>query len=83
MPIMQHGPSHLLVIIVSHGVILLLDRIHNKIPSGISPKYSRLLCRIFLLVIFPPMFDMGERLKDFKGDHFFVKKIVDKEIAFY
>jgi hypothetical protein len=71
---MQCGPSHVLVIIVSHRVIFLLDRIHKKIPSGLDPKYSRLLCGIFLPVSFPPMFDMGESLKECKGDIFSVGK---------
>jgi hypothetical protein len=42
----QHGPSHVLVIIVTNRVILFLDRIHKKIPSGLGPIYSRLLCEI-------------------------------------
>jgi hypothetical protein len=70
------------VIIVSHRVILLLDRIHKKFSSGINPNYSRLLCGIFLLVSFPPMFDMGESLKECKGDLFSAGKIVKKEITF-
>jgi hypothetical protein len=78
---MQHGPSHVLVIIVSHRVIFLLDRIHLKIPSGLGPKYFRLR-GIFLLVSFPPMFDTGKSLKKRKGDIFSVGKIVNKEITF-
>jgi hypothetical protein len=79
---MQCGPSHVLVIIVSHKVIFLLYDIHKRNPSGLIPIYSRLLCGIFLPVSFPPMFDMGESLKECKGDIFFVRKIVDKEITF-
>jgi hypothetical protein len=79
--LMQRGPSHVLVIIVSHRVILLLDRIHKQIPSGLGPKYLRLLCGIFLPVSFPPMFDMGESLKERKCDLFSVGKIVNKEIT--
>jgi hypothetical protein len=80
--LMQCGPSHVLVIIVSHRVILLLDRIHKNLPSGIGPKYYRLLCGIFLPVSFPPMFDMGESLKERKGDLFSVEKIVNRQITF-
>jgi hypothetical protein len=62
--LMQHGSSHVLVIIVTNTVILFLDRIHKKIPSGLGPIYSRLLYGNFLPVSFPPMFDMGEILKE-------------------
>jgi hypothetical protein len=68
MLLMQCGPSHVLVIIVSHRVIFLLDRIHKNVPSGLNPKYSRLFFGFFLPVSFPPMFDMGESLKECKGD---------------
>jgi hypothetical protein len=70
----QHGPSQVLFFIVSNRVILFLDRIHKTIPSGIDPIYSRLLCGTFLLVSFPPMFDMGESLKECEGDIFLIGK---------
>jgi hypothetical protein len=79
---MQCGPSHVLVIIVSHRVIFLFDRIHKNIPSGLSPKYSKILFTIFLPENFPPMFDMGESLKEYKGDLLSVEKIVNREITF-
>jgi hypothetical protein len=63
-------------------VILLIDLIHKKIPRGLGPKYSRLHCGSLLPIIFPPMFDMGESLKERKGDIFSVGKIVNKEITF-
>jgi hypothetical protein len=80
--LIQHGPSHVLVIIVSHGVILFLDNIHKKIKSGLGPKYSKLLDATFLPVSFPPIFDMGESLEERKGDIFSVRKIVNREITF-
>jgi hypothetical protein len=61
---------------------LFLDRIHKKIPSGLDPIYSRLLYGTFLPVSFPPMFDMGESLKEYEGDLFPVEKIVNREITF-
>jgi hypothetical protein len=78
----QCGPSHVLVLIVANRVILFLYRIHKKIPSGIGPIYSRLLCGTFLPVSFPSMFDMRESFKECEGDLFFVGKIVNKEITF-
>jgi hypothetical protein len=80
--LMQCGPSHVLVIIISHNVIFLLNRIHKNIPSGFSSKYSILLCGTFLLVSFPPMLDMGESLEERRGDLFSVGKIVKREITF-
>ena len=60
----QCGPSHVLVLIVANRVILFFYRIHKKIPGGIGPIYSRLLCGNFLPVSFPPMFDMRERFEE-------------------
>jgi hypothetical protein len=78
----QCGPSHILVLIVANRVILFLYLVHKKIPSGIDPIYSRLFCGTFLLVSFPPMFDMGESFKECEGDLFPVGKIVNREITF-
>jgi hypothetical protein len=64
-------------------VIFLLEHIHKKTPSGLDPKYSRFLFGIFLPISFPPMFDMGEILKERKGDIFSVRKIVNREITIY
>jgi hypothetical protein len=80
--LLQCGPSHVLVLIVSNRVILFLYRIHKKNPSGLDPIYSRLLYGTFLPVIFPPMFDMGEIFKECEGDLFSVEKIVNREITF-
>jgi hypothetical protein len=80
--LLQCGPSHVLVLIVANRVILFLYHIHKKIPNGIDPIYSRILCGNLLLVSFPPMFDMRERFKECEGDLFFVGKIVNREITF-
>jgi hypothetical protein len=70
----QCGLSHVLVFIVANRVILFLYRIHKKIPSGLGPIYSRLLCGTLLPVSFPPMFNMGERFKECEGELFPVRK---------
>jgi hypothetical protein len=54
----------------------------KKIPSGLGPIYSRLLCGTFLPVSFPPIFDMGESLKECEGDIFPIGEIMNKEITF-
>jgi hypothetical protein len=71
-----------LVFIFINKVLLFLDRIHKKNPSGLDPIYSIFLCGTFLLVSFPPMFDTGESLEECEGDLFPVEKIVNREIAF-
>jgi hypothetical protein len=76
------GPSHVPILIVSNMVILFLYHIHKKIPSGLSPIYSRLLYGNFLPVNFPPMFCMGGSLTDCEGDHFFVEENMNREITF-
>ena len=70
--LLQCGPSHVLISIVSNMVILFLDHIHKKIPSGIFRIYSKFLCGNFLPLSFPPMFDMEEIFKKCKGDLFIV-----------
>jgi hypothetical protein len=71
-----------LFLIVCNKLILFLYLIHKKIPSGIGPIYSILLCGTLLLVIFQPMFDMGERLKECEGDLFPIREILNREITF-
>jgi hypothetical protein len=71
-----------LVFIVINRVVLFLDNIHKKIPSGLGPIYSRFLCGTFLPISFPPMFDMGESLEECEGDLFPIGKIVNIEITF-
>jgi hypothetical protein len=78
----QCGPSHVLVLIVSNRVILFLYRIQKKIPSGLDPIYSRILCGTLLPVSFPQMFDMRESFKECEGDIFSIGKIVNREITF-
>ena len=78
----QCGPSHVLVFIVSNRVILFLERIHKKIPSGLGPIFSRLLCGTLLPISFPPMFHIGESLKECEDDHLDVGKIMNREITF-
>jgi hypothetical protein len=78
----QCVPSHVLVLIFSNRVILFLYRIHKKLPSGLDHIYSRLFCGNFLPVSFPPMFDMGESLKECKGDLFPIGEIMNREITF-
>jgi hypothetical protein len=78
----QCGPSHVLVFIVINKVVLFLDCIYKKIPSGLDPIYSIFLCGTLIPISFAPMFDMGESLEECKGDIFPVRKILNIEITF-
>jgi hypothetical protein len=71
-----------LAFIVANKVILFLDNIYERLPSGFDLDHSILLCGNFLTVSFPPMFDKGESLKECEGDLFLVEKIVHIEITF-
>jgi hypothetical protein len=77
------GPSHVLVVIVIDKLILILDCIYKRIPSGINPIYSKLLYGTSLPISFPPMFEMRESLKVCECDLFPIGKIVNREITFY
>jgi hypothetical protein len=61
--LLQCGPSHVLVTIVTNRVILFLDHIHKIIPSELGLIYSRLCCGNFLPVSLPPIFHMEKSLK--------------------
>jgi hypothetical protein len=76
----QCGPYCLLVAIVSNRVILFLNDIYKILPSGFGLKISILLYGIFLIVILPPNFDIGDNLMEKKGDIFPIRKTMDREI---
>ena len=79
--LMQRGPYHVLVVIVTNRVILFLEHIHKKIPSGLYPIYSILLCGTLIPESFPPIFDRGESLKELEGDLFPIREIMNREIT--
>ena len=78
----QCGPSHVLIIIASNKVILLLQSIHKKCPSGYGGKHTRFLHGCLLTVGFPPIFDMGNKFKDGKSYLLPIGKIIDPKITF-
>jgi hypothetical protein len=74
----QCGPSHILVIIASNRVVLFLNRISERIPSGGDRKYCIFVSvGPFLTTSFPPILDMGDNLKDHKGNILYIEKIMD------
>jgi hypothetical protein len=79
---LMQSPSHVLVIIVSNRVELLIDGINKDHPSGSYPKFHRLTVDMYLLVTFPPIFNMGEGFKEREADLFSVREILNKVIPF-
>jgi hypothetical protein len=77
-PLLKHcGPSSVLVIIVSNGVILFLDGIHKRVPRGIDPKYFRIISIFFLTVsLDPPKFYMGTSLRSAKVIYSLLEKLL-------
>jgi hypothetical protein len=63
-------------------IVLFFDHIHKIIPSGLDPIYSRFLCGTFLPVSFLPMFDMGERFEECKGDLFPAEIFLNRKLTF-
>jgi hypothetical protein len=63
-------------------VVLFLDSIPERIPSGGDHKYCKFLGGPFLIVIFPPILDMGDNLKERKGNILSIRKIMDRKIFF-
>jgi hypothetical protein len=51
-------------------VVFLLEGITKGCPSGVYPKYCRLIFIMSLLVTFPPIFDMGNGFEEQEGDIF-------------
>jgi hypothetical protein len=78
----QCGPSHVLVIIDFNKVVLFLNIIPERIPSGCDHKYCRFLSFPFLTVSLPPILDMGDILKECKGNLFSIKKNMNRKIPF-
>lgn len=73
----QCGPSHVLVFIVYDKVIFPLKSVHKRYPSEFGPKHFIFLCGGLFTVSLPPIFDMGDNLKEGKSDIFSIRKIID------
>ena len=79
--LVQCGPSHVLVIIISNMVVLLLKRINKTRSSGSWPKNCGLISDMLLTASLPPISDTGKGFMEREGDFFIVGKILDKEIT--
>jgi hypothetical protein len=80
--LLQCGPSRVMVIVASKMVVLFLNNIPEIIPSGCDHKYCRFLSGPFLIVSLQVILDMGDSLKERKGNIFSIEKIMDRKIPF-
>jgi hypothetical protein len=63
-------------------VVLFLNNIPERIPSGLDQKYCKFLSVLLLTVSLPPILYMGDNLKECKGNIFSIGKIMDQNIPF-
>ena len=77
----QCHPSGVLVIIVFDRVEFLFDGIDKRFPSGFYFEYLRFILCLPLAVPIPPIFDMGEGLKEREGDLFNVEFFLNREVT--
>ena len=73
----QRGPLDVFVLIAPHGVILFLDAVSERIPSGCGREHRGFPFVLFLTVGFPPIFDMGGGFEECKNNLFLVREIMD------
>ena len=78
----QNGPSCVLVVIVVDGIVLFLEGLQKRFPSGFEPKNIILVYGILLTISVPPISDMGHSLKECKDDLFRIGKVLDRKITF-
>jgi hypothetical protein len=63
-------------------VILFLNNIPKRTPSGYDSRHYGFLHGLLLIVCLPPILNMGDDLKEKKGDIFSIGKIMDTKIPF-
>jgi hypothetical protein len=80
--LLQHGPFYILVIVASNMVILFLNNIPETTPSGYDCKQCGFLRGLLITISISPILDMGENIKDKKGDLSLSRKITDRKIPF-
>ena len=78
----QRGPLDVFVLIAPHGIILFLDAVSKRIPSGCGREQRGFPFTLLLMVGFPPVFDMGGRFEECKNNLFSIREVMDREIPF-
>jgi hypothetical protein len=73
---------YVFVLIAPHGIILFLDGISERIPSGCGQEQKGFPLTLLLRVGFPPVLDMGGGFEECKNNPFSVEKFMNREISF-
>jgi hypothetical protein len=73
---------YVFVLIAAHGIILFLDGISERIPSGCVREQRGFPLSLLLRVGFPPFLDMGGGFEECENNPFSVEKFMKREISF-
>jgi hypothetical protein len=68
---------YVFVLIAPHGIILFLDGISERIPSGCSQEKRWFSLALLLRVGFPPVLDMGGSFEECKNNLFSIEKLMN------
>jgi hypothetical protein len=72
---------YVFVLIAPHGIILFLDGILERIPTGCIQEQRGFSLAFLLRVGFPPVLDMGGGFEECKNNIFLVGKVMNREIS--
>jgi hypothetical protein len=64
-------------LIAPHGIILFLDGVSKRIPSGCGREQRGFSLALLLRVGFPPVLDMGGGFEECKINLFSIKKLMN------
>jgi hypothetical protein len=78
----QRSPLYVFFLIAPHRIILFLDGVSERIPSGCDQEQRGFPLALLLPVGFPPVLDMGGGFKECKNYPFSVGKVMNREISF-
>jgi hypothetical protein len=73
---------YVFVLIAPHVIILFLDGVSKRIPSGCGREKRGFSLALFLQVGFPPVLDMGGGFEECKNNLFSIGKVMNREISF-
>ena len=73
----QHIPLYVLVLIAPHGILLFLDGVSERIPSGYIWEQRGFCVVLFITVGFPPILDMGGSFEKWKNNLLSIRKVMN------
>jgi hypothetical protein len=78
----QCSPLYVFFLIAPHGIILFLDGVSERIPSGCGREQRGFPLSLLLRVGFPLVLDMGGDFEECENNPFSVEKFMNQEISF-